>query len=235
MNKFATRPLYLQVRDALAGRIAAGEWKPETAVPNENDLAREFGVSPGTMRKALDLLEAEALVTRRQGRGTFVNDPASPKLATRYDNLRAPNGERVVGEITIVDATTGPADHVERMRLRLKDEQNVCRIKRIRTHSAQTYLNEQTLLPEAMFPGLAGTELCSRGIVTIANAYGVLLGGSVECISLGTASQSTAEVLSVDEGSPVFVLDRVIETRDGRPAEWRRAECKGDMHYLVKS
>ena len=52
----------------------SGEWKPGSAIPNESDLAREFGVSAGTMRKALDLMEGEHLLTRRQGRGTFVND-----------------------------------------------------------------------------------------------------------------------------------------------------------------
>jgi len=70
-SRFSTRPLYLQVRDALGERIAGGEWKPSTAIPNEGDLARQFGVSPGTMRKALDLLEAERLLTRRQGRGNL--------------------------------------------------------------------------------------------------------------------------------------------------------------------
>ena len=75
------RPLYLQVRDALLERITNGTWKPQMAIPNELELAREMGVSPGTMRKALELLEAEHLVTRRQGRGTFVNDQASEQLA----------------------------------------------------------------------------------------------------------------------------------------------------------
>src|SRR4051812_41587123 len=53
-NHFSTRPLYLQLRDALAERVAGGEWRPGAAIPNEGDLAREFGVSAGTMRKALD-------------------------------------------------------------------------------------------------------------------------------------------------------------------------------------
>ena len=74
--QLSTRPIYLQLRDALAERIASGEWKPGSAIPNEGDLAREFGVSAGTMRKALSLLEDEHLITRRQGRGTYVNDPA---------------------------------------------------------------------------------------------------------------------------------------------------------------
>ena len=57
--------LYLQVYDSLAQRIASGMWKPGPPIPNEVDLAREFGVSPGTLRKALDLLEERRLVERR--------------------------------------------------------------------------------------------------------------------------------------------------------------------------
>jgi len=236
MSKFSTRPLYLQVRDALAERIASGEWKPNTTVPNEMDLARELGVSPGTMRRALDLLESDGLVTRRQGRGTFVNDPASPKLATRYNNLHGPEGERVIGEIKTLEVTEGPANQVERVRLRLDEGQLVFRIRRVRSHMAKTYLTEEASLPEALFPGLAETDLCSRGVVTIAHAYGVLLGEAVERVSLGAASRCAAEALNVVEGAPVFILNRIIETRDRRPAEWRMAECTmTEMHYKAET
>jgi Bacterial regulatory proteins, gntR family len=63
------RPLYLQVRDVIIERIGKGEWKPGSALPNEGDLARQFGLSTGTLRKALDHLEAERVLTRRQGCG----------------------------------------------------------------------------------------------------------------------------------------------------------------------
>jgi GntR family transcriptional regulator len=47
------RALYLQVRDLLTDRIAQGTWKAGCHIPNEMDLAREVGVSTGTVRKAL--------------------------------------------------------------------------------------------------------------------------------------------------------------------------------------
>src|SRR5919109_3395801 len=108
-GRFSNRPLYLQLRDALAERIANGEWKPGSAIPNESDLAREFGVSAGTMRKALDLMESERLLTRRQGRGTFVNDQSSDELAARFSNLRAADGKRVCGQIKSADIIEGIA------------------------------------------------------------------------------------------------------------------------------
>jgi len=73
-NGFNTRPLYMQLRDNLADKISKGEWKPGHQLPNEHDLAVDFGVSSGTMRKALDMLEREGFLVRKQGRGTIVLD-----------------------------------------------------------------------------------------------------------------------------------------------------------------
>src|ERR1700674_2691778 len=116
-SSLSRKPLYLQLRDALAERIAAKVWKPGPAIPNEGDLAREFGVSPGTMRKTLDLLERERLVTRRQGRGTFVNDQSSEELAVRFTNVRGPDGDRLVGDVNSAEITEGVANEMECTRL----------------------------------------------------------------------------------------------------------------------
>jgi len=109
VTKFSVEPLYIQVRDSLATRIASGEWKPNTTIPNEMDLARELGVSPGTMRKSLDLLELEGLVTRKQGRGTFINDLMSPALASRYSHFCSSRGERLIGEMKVLEVYAGIA------------------------------------------------------------------------------------------------------------------------------
>ncbi|MDP1586413.1 MAG: GntR family transcriptional regulator, partial [Prosthecobacter sp.] len=65
-------PLYMQVAAILRAKICASEWTPRAPLPNEVVLARDVGVSIGTMRKALELLEDEHLIERRQGRGTYV-------------------------------------------------------------------------------------------------------------------------------------------------------------------
>lgn len=70
--KFHTEPLYQQVAEAIVSRIAVGEWAD--GLPSEQDIAREFGVSAGTMRKALSDLTKRGLLTRTQGWGTFVRE-----------------------------------------------------------------------------------------------------------------------------------------------------------------
>ena len=235
LGRFSNRPLYLQLRDALAERISGGEWKPGSAIPNESDLAREFSVSAGTMRKALDLMETERLLTRRQGRGTFVNDHASEELSARFSNLRASDGSRVCGEVKSAEIAEGTANELECERLRLRAGDDVYRIHRILHHKGQVYLVEEASLPAELFPGLAQKRGVSDRIIVLAQEHGLLLGKAVERVSLGQASPSLAQALGIASGAPIMVLDRVVMALDGRPIEWRVGYCHlVDKYYMAE-
>jgi GntR family transcriptional regulator len=146
------KPLYLQVRDALVERIGKGEWKPGMAIPNEVDLAREFGISSGTMRKALDQLEGERVRTRTQGRGTFVNDQASAALSSRFWRISAADGKPMTRDSKTIEIAETPANEEERPRLGKHDR--VYRIRRVRWHGDRPFMVEDASLPASLFPGL---------------------------------------------------------------------------------
>jgi GntR family transcriptional regulator len=80
-------PLYAQVRQLLRERIRSGTWRPGQLLPNEFEIADEFGVSQGTARKALDALAQDGLVVRRQGRGTFVVEHTPAHVMFRLFHL----------------------------------------------------------------------------------------------------------------------------------------------------
>jgi GntR family transcriptional regulator len=234
-NRFATRPLYLQLRDALIERIAVGQWKPGTIVPNEGDLAREFGVSPGTMRKALDLMEAMRLLTRRQGRGTFVNDPASRELAARYSNIRTSDGAGIAGEVVTGEVSEGSSNELECARLQLAKGDRVYRLQRRHVHDGRAYMIEDVSMPTALFPGLTDDTQPSPSITALASRNGVLLGKAEEQLSIGEAAQDIAAALEIPVRSPILVLDRVVFGLSGPPVEWRMAWCHlNDRHYLAE-
>jgi GntR family transcriptional regulator len=235
-SRFSNRPLYLQLRDALAERITSGEWKPTAAIPNESDLAREFGVSAGTMRKALDLMEAERLLTRRQGRGTFVNDQSSDELAARFSNIRGPDGQRMCGQVKSAEITEGPANPTECARLRLRTGDRVYRIHRVRHHKGQIFLVEEVSLPAALFPDLESKKASvTDRVIVLAQEYGILLGKAEERVSLSLPSAAVAQKLGVTSDSPVMVLDRVVLTLDNQPVEWRMAWCElADRYYMAE-
>ena len=105
-------PRAQRVQAALHERIARGEWPPGTKLPPHLDLAAEFGVAPMTVRQVLSRLEQEGLVSRQQGRGTFVREVATravlivvaePALGVMLADQIAHAGVRGV-------ATRGPAE-----------------------------------------------------------------------------------------------------------------------------
>src|SRR5262245_17967358 len=224
-HRLSTRPLYLQLREALLERIAAGQWKAGNAIPNEADLAREFGVSPGTMRKALDLLEAQRVLTRRQGRGTFVNDQNSAELALRYSKLRDRDGRPILGEVVIDAVSENTASPQEASHLGLAPQARVYRYRRSYRHEGHPFMLDEGSVAAELFPGLETETEVVQDVVARAQRYGIVTGHATERISLGTADQARADALSVAPGTPLLIFDRVVYQVNGLPLEWRLAFC----------
>lgn len=224
-SKFETRPLYLQVRDMLLGRITTGNWKPGTLIPNEVDLAREFGLSVGTVRKALDQLQAEHLLTRRQGRGTFVNDLSSAEHSSRFSNLYSADGERLTMSSKTLSAIVAPATDTQLRALEISKGSSVVNLVRLRTSPRGVRMYEESSLPAALFSGLADDGEIPDEIAALAQRYGQIVGSAEESVSVAAADEETAQKLSVAVGSPLMVLDRRAFAVDGVPIEWRLAAC----------
>ena len=68
-------PLYSLIASQMEDRISSGRWQEGDRLPPERQLCGDFGVSRATLRQALGELEERGLITRHQGRGTFVTKP----------------------------------------------------------------------------------------------------------------------------------------------------------------
>jgi DNA-binding GntR family transcriptional regulator len=68
----ARLPAYIQLADIIEARIRAGELPVGRTIPSESSLQQEFGVSRGTVRKAVLVLRERRLVDTVPQRGTFV-------------------------------------------------------------------------------------------------------------------------------------------------------------------
>lgn len=75
------KPLYMEVADEIKKRIAEGIYKPGKKLASEPVLAEELGVSRGTLREALTSLENEGIISRKHGKGSFVNKNSSKVMA----------------------------------------------------------------------------------------------------------------------------------------------------------
>ena len=140
----------------------------------------------------------------------------------------------MAGELSAVEVAQGTADENERKLLRLPPDAEVYRLRRTKSYKSKPFLVEQVVLPVAMFPGVSEREWGSRRLTEIAPSHGILLAGAVENVTPGVASAATATALRIREGTPVLILERLISTRDNKPAQWRRAECVlGGLQYKV--
>jgi len=225
MPTLSSRPLYLQVCDEMAERIATSVWKPGGAIANESDLAREFGVSSGTVRKALQLLEEKRLITRRQGRGSFVSDQTSGDLADRFTKIRRADGASIASNIKSAEVEEAEATEEERARLWLEAGDPVVRFRRVLLENDVPFMIEKSSIPAKLFAAVREKSDVGDPIVVLAHKCGVLLGDANERIVTGVATADVAEALRIAVGAPVVVLDRVIAGFDGRPVEWRMGWC----------
>lgn len=105
-------PLYLQVADALRRRIEEGEWQPGEKILTLEQLEAEFQVARVTVRQAVDVLQNDGLVQRRQGKGTFVSDDLGTKrwlnLEANWESLISPIKDNKPHMIPMLDPPASP-------------------------------------------------------------------------------------------------------------------------------
>jgi GntR family transcriptional regulator len=233
----AREPLYLQVYELLTRRIADGAWKPNTTLPNEMELAREMGVSSGTVRKALEKLEADRLVVRRQGRGTFVVDQAAPEAASRFDRLRRSDGDPLVWTARLLQQSSGEPTPSEQRMLQIGPGQRVVRKRRLLSVSGRRFAVEDACLAIARLPGLDGNgeEVGDWSVTALAQRHGVHLAKAHEEVRLALAAEDIGGLLGIEAGVRLMQLDRVMLSIEQAPIEWRSAFCHlRDEYYLAE-
>jgi GntR family transcriptional regulator len=235
-SKFQVRPLYLQVRDALLERIKDGRWKPGANLPSEIDLYRQLGVSLGTLRKALGVLESEQLIVREPGRGTFVRHHQAGQGLGRFDPIRGTDGTPLRSHVRSRKVKLASPTAAERSVLKLKAGEQVVRIQRIRMLDQRPFAWEQSTLPDRRFPGLVGREDIPDELEQLAQDWGVILARAEAKVRVAPVTSAAAVALSLAERTPVLALERLALDTDQEPVEamtayydLREEYCRLDM------
>jgi GntR family transcriptional regulator len=218
-------PLYRQVREIVLQRIARGDWQPGTLLPAEPKLGQELGVSPGTVRKALDELAALNLVVRQQGRGTFVAAQTPDSSLFHFFRLIDPQGGRVTPSSRELEREQGAATPDERRRLALPARARVVRVRRLR-QAGDGAIIERIVVPGALFPGLYGHpgELPNTLYDLYQRRYGRTVRRASESLCARAVDDAgDARLLQLKRGAAVLEIDRIAYSFDDLPIEWRRS------------
>jgi GntR family transcriptional regulator len=97
-TRFSGHPVYQDFCDHLRLRIISGDWEADGSLPSENELCTTYGLSRGTVRKAMELLTRMGLIFKVPGKGSFVR---TPELAY--------NAAREMASLTHIVQTAGRA------------------------------------------------------------------------------------------------------------------------------
>jgi len=158
----AFRPLYDQIRALLIQSLESGEWKPGEAIPPEPDLAARFGVSQGTVRKAIDALAADNLLLRRQGKGTFVASHTGPDHRHRFLRIVPDEGPKVAPVSTLIDLARDKISGPVARALQLRPGSSVIRFRRMLAFAGRPLVLDEMVLPATQFPRLTLERLAEH-------------------------------------------------------------------------
>lgn len=192
------QPLYAQVKALMMQRLIAGQWRPGEMLPSEFQLADLFGVSQGTVRKALDELAGENVVVRRQGRGTFVAEHDDHRALFHFFHLVGPDGERRLPESRLISVRKGLAGRLEAGRLDIGRGAPVIRIRRIRLLDDRPAIAETIAVPQKLFPDLADIREVPNTLYDFyERRYGVTIARAVERLAAVAADERDAKLQEI--------------------------------------
>lgn len=229
------RPLYRQVHEVIVRRMAQGVWRAGDCLPSEQALAKELGVSQGTVRKVLDALTADKLLERRQGKGTYVAENTQERALFRFFRLAHPGGRRVTPDSGVGRVLARPATSHEAQRLGLGASEAVVEIDRVRCIEARPAIREIIVVPSRLFPGLEQVAPLPNTLYSLFHTeYGVNITSAQEEIRAELAGAEDAKILGVAEGAPLLCIERVAISLEDLKVELRTSRCvSGDLVYAV--
>jgi GntR family transcriptional regulator len=223
-------PIYMQLANGLRQQIIEGKISSGEALPSERDLCEIMGASRVTVRKAIELLITEGLLSRRHGSGTYVTPriqvPGS--FLTSFSQDAKARGE-TTDTIWMMKIIAIASEEEERL-LELSGGAEVARLSRVRMAGGEPLAIENAVVPAEMLPdiGKLGNSLYQaldkRGNCPVTG---------LQKIRAAMADSGEASLLSIPEKTEVLHIERLTRRADGRPVELTRSTYRGDRYEFV--
>lgn len=220
-------PLYGQVRQRIVAAIEQGEWDAGEALPSEAELGDRYGVSQGTVRKALDSLVAEGMLVRRQGLGTFValadDDWGSAASADGLAPLAA--------SLELLSCARSHASDEVATALGLRRAAPLMTVRRLVRVDGEPFALIESSVSAERFEGLDARRIRLAGCNLRSvwwREFGLrLVSGSPQFRAV-RAVREVARLLMVDVDSPLLEVTRACGGLGGEAVEWSVLLCRTD-------
>ena len=221
MNIIRHTPVANQVNEVLRQRMLEGDYLPGARLPSESELSKEFGVSRATVRTVLARMEAEGLILRKQGDGTYVNEhiqDVNTHLGGLWEFSRLIESSGYKPTIQSLEISTRPATPEEVERLHLGPGEPVVWMQRLFLADQRPVILANNAIPyhfiDTSQGELVGSYPIQKFLKTFCHkkiAYAIL------DIGANTIPAGEARLLELADGQPLLNIYITFYDRDNRP------------------
>ncbi len=230
-------PLYSIVASRAEARITSGEWQEGDRLPPERRLCREFDVSRSTLRQALDELEERGLISRHQGRGTFVTRPRLQlpivgvfSIRDAMESYGMRMDTRVLG-VELIEAGRQLASD-----LACLPGDQVVYVERLRIGDDEPMVLDTAHLRAELFPGLEQADFEHRSLYEILETdYGRKVAEAQETLEPVILTPRECQLLEVPPHTTALLTRRVTTDAAGVVVALGHVLLRGDRsRYIYK-
>jgi len=233
LNSLDGGPLYKGVQRSLMEQLASGELKPGQLIPSERQLATEYNVSIGTLRKAIDELVENRILIRQQGKGTFVASHDRERLLFYFFHIVPQQGIKSYPLVEAVFFHKSTADAEAAGRLNIPVGAPTFHVRNKLSLLGAVVSVDDIVLDQVRFEKLTPALFKERPN-TIYNlyqeAFGITVVRTEERLRAEAASPEHAKLLKAKPGVPVLTVRRTAFDMRDEPVELRISTVNTAAH-----
>ena len=230
-----TLPIYVQLENLVRDKIDNGEWAPGVMLPSERQLCDTYGIARMTVRQAISNLVMEGLLTRTQGRGTFVARPRLRQSLSRLTSFSEDMRDRgLLGTTRLLAREEMPASPEIAAALAIAVGAPVLQIQRLRSANGHPMALETSTLRGDVSAPLHHEDLEHQSLYRLLEERcGVRMLRASQELEAGIAGEAEARLLQVAAGAPVLRIQRrSLALWQGQEVlcEYVRSAYRGDRY-----
>jgi DNA-binding GntR family transcriptional regulator len=228
IDRNSYEPAYAQLVRILTGQIRAGVFRPGDRLPSEAQLCERYGVSPMTVRRVINILANQGVVTAEQGRGTFVRPLELGTATFDLETLQRFFQEEGQSRVKLLEARIAPATERVARKLAIITGERTVFIRRL------IFQDEQPMLLHREHVIYDPTRPIIEAELEVTALRGLFSGSSISDLKWGDlaidVTRLTAEEASLlhsTVGDPAFRLEHIFYDFDNCPVSWGWFICSG--------
>lgn len=234
LQRNSSQRLYAVVRQRILDAIEQGVYQVDGQIPTEPELCELYGVSRITVRKAITDLVKDGVLTRLQGKGTFVqgrkveNALLTVSGFTDFGIAQGKNTREAVIKQELI-----PADDYQQ-RLDVPAGGRLFKLVRVMYLEDEPLFIDYSYIPLARYPEFDQRYQPGRSTYQLLqDSYETYVRSDRKVIDVYTATKAEAKWLGCELGEPLFRIGKTAYDQDGRPVHCSELYCRANRVSLT--